>query len=337
MVTYPGLAKRKYGKKSCSLNFKTKINFMRIIDLLFLFSLWTNLLSADLEDHLKEASNKYYPIHNMRNIDFIYLINLDQRPEKLKLSMNQFAPYGIYPYRFSAVNGWQLSLETINDVGLKFTPEMEGGFMATSYHLNGNFEPSHETIRNLGQTYFCHCMSRGAIGIALSHISILQDAYDSEYKTIWVMEDDVEVIQNPNILSELIDKLDLLVGKDHWDILFTDKDIRDANGNHKACYWAAKRPDFMVFSQINNYSGRTKINDDFWKIGARWGAHSMIIRRSGIKKLLQFFKAHQIFLPYDMDYILPPGINLYTVAEDVVSNFPNSASDNGGPAYLNKK
>jgi hypothetical protein len=62
----------------------------------------------------------------------------------------------------------------------------------------------------------------------------------------------------------------------------------------------------------------------------------MILRRSGIKKLLQFFKAHQIFLPYDMDYILPPGIKLFTVLEDVVSNFPKADSDNGAPNYMPK-
>jgi len=303
--------------------------------LLLITSIGTTLLCADLEQHLKQAPNKS-DAHAMRNIDFIYLINLDQRPEKLQLSMDRLAVFGIHPYRFSAVNGWELSLEAINDVGLKFTPEMEGGFMATSYHVHGDGAPSHEIIQHLGQTYFCHCMSRGAIGIALSHISILQDAWDSGYETIWIMEDDIEVIQNPLILSPLIDKLDSLVGKNNWDILFTDKDIRDANGHHKACYWAAKRPDFVVFSRINNYGLRNKINDDFWKIGARWGAHSMILRRSGIKKLLQFFKAHQLFLPYDMEYILPPGIKLYTVADDVVSNSPNAVSDNGGPTYLHK-
>lgn len=310
---------------------------MKILKLLSLavFTLWTGVVSADLEDHLKPALNKSTN-HSMRNIDFIYMINLDQRPEKYQLSLERLAPYDIHPYRFSAVNGWELTLETVNDVGLKFTPEMEGGFMATSYRLGGDFQPSHEIIQNLGQTYFCHCMSRGAIGIALSHISILQDAYNSGYDTIWVMEDDIAIIRDPRLVSDLIDKLDLAVGKDNWDVLFTDKDIRDSYGNHKACYWAAKRPDFVVFSQANDYGQRTQINADFWKIGARWGAHSMILRRSGIKKLLQFFYAHSIFLPYDMDYILPPGIKLYTVTNDVVSNSPNAVSDNGGPTYLNK-
>jgi len=209
--------------------------------------------------------------------------------------------------------------------------------MATRYPLDGNYEPSHEILQEYGQTYFCHCMTRGAIGIVLSHVSILQAAYDAGHETIWVMEDDIEVIRDPRILSDLIDQLDQQVGRENWDVLFTDKDIRDVNGNHKACYLAGRRPDFAAFSNYNDYARKTVVGTDFCKIGSRWGAHSMILRRSGIKKLLQFFKAHQIFFPYDMDYILPPGINLYSVMEDVVSNLPKASSDNGGANYLNDR
>ncbi len=296
---------------------------------LFLLSL-ISTISSDITDHLKRCENKsgYHGIHN---IDFIYLINLDQRPEKLTRTLDQLSNYGIYPYRFSAVNGWELTIDAINDVGVKYYPEMNGGLMATCYH-DSAFVPSHEIIQNYEQNYFCHCMSRGAIGIALSHISILQDAFDSGYETIWVMEDDIDVIRNPKILSDLIGKLDLL--DKSWDVLFTDVDIHDNNGNYYTTYYAGKRPDYQ---STNNFALKNRINEDFIKVGARSGAHSMILRKSGIKKLLQFFKAHQIFLPYDMDYILPSSIKLYTVTQDVVSNTPRAPSDNGGPNYLNKR
>jgi len=62
----------------------------------------------------------------------------------------------------------------------------------------------------------------------------------------------------------------------------------------------------------------------------------MIVRRCGMKKLLQFFDAHSIFLPYDLDFIYPQNIKLYTVLEDVVSNLAKALSDNGSPFYLNK-
>ena len=59
----------------------------------------------------------------------------------------------------------------------------------------------------------------------------------------------------------------------------------------------------------------------------------MIVRRSGMQKLLQFFKKHNIFLPYDMDFIMPDDIQLFSVIHDIVSTKPNSPSDNGGPNY----
>jgi GR25 family glycosyltransferase involved in LPS biosynthesis len=287
-------------------------------------------------DHLKKIQDKSTG-HSMRNINFIYLINLDQRPKKLQTSLEQLRPYGIYPYRFSAVNGWELSLEAIDDVGLKFSPEMDHGIMGTYYPLEGNFEPKHEIISRHGQTYFCHCMARGTIGIALSHISILQDAFDAGYETIWVMEDDIQVLSDPRLLSGIIDKLDATVGHGNWDVLFTDRDIKDANGHYATTYWAGRRPDYLTFTKENNYAAKIPLQSDFIKIGARSGAHSMILRKSGIQKLLRFFQAHQIFFPYDMEYILPRGMNLYTVSQDIVSNLPKAPSDNGGPNYMNEE
>ena len=297
--------------------------------LIFLVS----FLCADVEDHLKKAPNKS-AAYSMPGIDFIYLINLDQRPEKLKESLDQLSYFQIHPYRFSAVNGWELSLEELNDVGLAYSVEMERGILGTSY-LEG-FEPKDALIQNYGQNYFCHCMSRGAVGCALSHISIFQDAYDSGYETIWIIEDDIDIIRDPRMLPDLIAKLDALVGRDNWDVLFTDRDIRDANGNYSTTYWAGRRPDFIGFSQ-NDFAKKKLISPDFYEIGARSGSTSMILRRSGIQKLLQYFKTHQIFFPYDMEYIFPRGIKLYTVVEDIVSNLPKAPSDNGCPNYLTNK
>lgn len=296
-----------------------------------LMLLLTLSLHAKLEDHFKKALGKT-DFCNMRNIDYIYIINLDQRPEKFARCAKQLYLWGINPYRFSAVNGWELSLETVNDIGVRLEPWMTREKWGTFYPIGGDRQPNHEPVWEAGKTYFSHCMSLGAIGIDLSHLSVLQDALDSGYETIWVMEDDIQVVRDPRILSTVIEKLDAEVGKDNWDILFTDKDIRDVNGNYIPVYFAGRRPDYLNFTKENNYSLKNPVGE-FIKIGARSGAHSMIIRRSGIQKLLRFFNAHQIFFPYDMEYILPRGINLYTVAHDIVSNLPKALSDNGGPNY----
>ena len=62
------------------------------------------------------------------------------------------------------------------------------------------------------------------------------------YETIWVMEDDIEVLMDPEMISELIDELDALVGKKRWDVFFTDQDIRGSEGYIPA-YGSAARPD----------------------------------------------------------------------------------------------
>src|SRR5258708_26064590 len=105
---------------------------------LLLCAIINSSLSAGLEEHFKKPQDKS-GVHSMRNIDFIYTINLDERPEKFALCTNQLHPYGIYPYRFSAVNGWKLPMSVINSVGTKYDASMPKDLWGTSYHLgDGN-------------------------------------------------------------------------------------------------------------------------------------------------------------------------------------------------------
>ncbi|MCP5492322.1 MAG: glycosyltransferase family 25 protein [Chlamydiales bacterium] len=295
----------------------------------------SSLLLAGLSDYFKNAPNKGSN-HCIENIDFIYMLNLDQRPEKYEASLKQLEPYGIHPYRFSAVNGWELPLETVQDVGLKYRRGMQSGIMGTSYLPEDEGRAKHSLIEQEGMTYFCHCMARGPIGICLSHLSILADAVKSGYKTIWVMEDDIQVIRDPRLMSQLVAKLDQQVGESRWDVLFTDRDTKNQRGEYVPCSAYAKRPNYeprnpVIFQQKKN------ISPEFRRIGSRYGAYSMIIRRSGMEKILSFFLKYKIFFPYDMDYYAAPGLKVFTVREDVVSTLSKAISDNGGPNYLNKK
>jgi GR25 family glycosyltransferase involved in LPS biosynthesis len=294
---------------------------------------WT-VAYANIEDHFRKAEGKL-GIHKLRNIDFIYMINLDQRPEKFSSASGQLQKYGIYPYRFSAVNGWELSVEVINDVGLKYQPGMMP-LKATFYPLEAHGMPRYEFMREFGKTYFCHNMARGSIGCALSHISILKDAWDSGYERIWVLEDDIEVIGDPMIIPDLIDKLNALVGKENWDVLFTDQNYRQANGQYLIANGAAERPD-MDCSLKERYSEKYTINQeispDFRRVSARFATHSMIIQRSGIKKLLEFALTHKIFSAYDLENYLVPGIKRYSLTKDLVSNMLGASSDNETPLY----
>ncbi len=289
-------------------------------------------LEANIEGYFKKAEGKSDDYCNqMRNVDFIYTINLDQRPEKFAHCLAGLAPYGITPYRFSAVNGWELSLEAINRLGIPYQGYMVKNLWGTAYLPEGNFEPYHEVMNVEGRTYFCHCMSRGAIGIVLSHLSVLQDAYDSGYKTIWVMEDDIEVIQNPHLLPQLIDELNSLTGGE-WDILFTDQDTKNQEGKYVSCLSYARRPNYTP-NRPERFSSNVLVSNKFKKIGARYGAYSMIVSRSGMEKILRFIKTYGVFLPYDMEYYLPDDIDIYSVISDVVSTQPQALSDNAGANY----
>lgn len=275
----------------------------------------------------------------MRNIDFIYTINLDKRPEKFESCTKQLHPYGIYPYRFSAVNGWELSLEAFNQLGVVYTPSMKvDKLWGTCYLPENNGQPFHEVIHVPGRTYFSHCMSRGAVGICLSHLSILQHAYDSGFNTIWVMEDDIEIQKgkSPHDLSTAIDKLDALVGKNGWDILFTDQDTKNQKGEYVPCFAYARRPNFTPSNPMR-FRTRKDVGADFRKVGARYGAYSMIVRRSGMKKILDFLKTYKLFLPYDMEFYLPSDMRLYAVKNDIISTQINAPSDNGGANYSGSK
>lgn len=304
---------------------------MKFKYLTFLLVSFSTLLNASVEDHFKKAPHKSGN-HQMRNVDFIYMINLDQRPEKFAKSLEQLKEFGIYPYRFSAVNGWELTLQAINDVGVKYEKWMSNDHMGTYYAVEANGKEAHEMVHVPGRTYFCHCMPRGSIGIVLSHLSILQDAYDSGHETIWVMEDDIQIIKNPLILSDLIAKLDKAVGKGKWDVLFTDLDTKNKKGEYVPSSSYAWRPNYTPKNK-KRFAVKQQINKNFRKIGSRFGAYSMIIRRSGMKKILDFIKANHVFLPYDIDFVLPNDIQLYTVLDDVVSTRIDAPSDNGGPYY----
>ena len=80
-------------------------------------------LNAELVDHLKRNLGPRVAKSPIENIDYIYVINLDKRPEKYHKVITQLAPYGVVPHRFSAICGWDLNKEILDDVGVEFSPE----------------------------------------------------------------------------------------------------------------------------------------------------------------------------------------------------------------------
>lgn len=290
----------------------------------------------DIAPFLHKALNKS-PRHTMRGIDFIYMINLDTRPEKFSAASAELEPFEIYPYRFSAVNGWELPNRVKEQIGMKVVPDPDKPkYLGTVYWEDNGVEyRSTAFIDNSETTYFAFGMTPGAIGIVMSHLSVLQDAYDAGFRTIWVMEDDVKVIKDPRVIPELLEKLDRL--DDSWDILFTDIDTKDKQGHYVPCRAMAKRPNYPLLPFASFLEKFYPVGQDFLRTGMRYGAYSMIIRRSGMEKILKFYQEYSIFLPYDMDFWLIPGIRMYTVNDDIVSTDPTALSDNGTRGYQKRE
>lgn len=164
-----------------------------------------------------------------------------------------------------------------------------------------------------GSAIFYPRMTHGAVGTALSHLSILQNAYDARAELIWILEDDITVNADPRCLSAYTEKLDGLVGKNGWDILYTD-DLAYFEPFTPGTVW---RPDVpsMNFDPLFE---RKELSQDFYQIGGRCQAHSLIMRRSGIRKILEFSKQHGIYLPYDVEIAFVPEIRFFNLKHNVV-------------------
>jgi GR25 family glycosyltransferase involved in LPS biosynthesis len=296
--------------------------------LFFIFSLLP-FLHADVEDHLRPVLHT--PVECPKGIDYLYLINLDERPEKLRKTLEVLAPHHIVPCRFAAINGWKLPLDVINDLGVCYAAWMMNDRWGTFYPMGGG-GAHHEIVSIPGRTYFGHCLAPGSMGCTLSHLSILQDALDLGYETIWVMEDDIEILQDPHLIAERIAELDAAVGKNGWDVLFTDRDTKNQRGDYVPCDSYAWRPNYIPADPYR-FAEKKEVSPNLLKIGARYGSYSMILRRSGMRKIFSYLICNRIFLPYDMEYTQPNNIRLFCVKEDIVSTQPQAPSDNGAPNY----
>lgn len=151
-----------------------------------------------------------------------------------------------------------------------------------------------------------HQITKGAVGCLLSHLSILRHALDHQFNTIWIMEDDVTFVNNPHQIRSLLKELSQ---KDpEWDLFYTD--IR----NHwNYVIKPLKQKDF--------------ITDRLVKVGRRYGTHSIIISKKGIKKIFKYFSEKKFSTPIDIDIHSIPHIQKYSPAWHITSVVESSVSD----------
>ncbi len=262
----------------------------------------------------------------VKNIDFIYLINLDRRPERLERCLRQFAPYQIRPHRVAGIDGWALNQDAFDDIAMIVEPSMQYDQPVQISFQPGNF-PSTPFAKVIpGQRCLHSQAPGGGMGGCLAHLSILDDGYGSGFETIWILEDDFTVNGNPHDLAGLIRELDECVGADGWDVLYTDDDdyytAQNVKANCGSKYWL--RPGMPMTERLIE---RTAVGDHFFKIGGRTQAHSYIVRRSGMKKIIDFIKERRLFFPFDTELPCIEDLKLYNLRFDLVHGRDRKYSD----------
>ena len=267
--------------------FECKIIFMKIANSCVFVLFWTVFccfsFSAEvcIQEYLIEIKETTAS-SGMNCVDCVYVINLENRKERWQNTNVALNSYGIYPIRVNAINGWNLTEQDKENLLGPYPDRMRGG----------------------------------QIGCLLSHLSVIRDAYEREYQCIWVCEDDIKIIENPHQLSDIIEKLNTL--DPCWDILYTDVDAKNSKGERIPSLMSDFRLD-QIYFPIEYYRQRIKVNEDISEIKQRFGAHSMIVSKRGIEKILNYFTKLYLWTAYDIDIHYIPCIKQYALNRDLVS------------------
>lgn len=131
-------------------------------------------------------------------IDSIYIINLDERPEKWSHVNQLLNEKKLNCTRVSGVNGWKLP---------------------------------NKIYKKLRGRPYKEEMNAGKVGCALSHFSIWEHALNLSEEIVWIMEDDIEFFGSPILLEEYIESLNQI--DPEWDILYTDRSTRLRDGSYR--------------------------------------------------------------------------------------------------------
>lgn len=216
---------------------------------------------------------------NLPPIDCIYVINLDEKREKWERTLALFSQYGLGANRFSAINGWKLPRELF--------ATLCGPYPSTLYP--------------------------GVIGCFLSHLSIYKDALERDFETVWICEDDIKMVQPPQLIPQLLEELNEI--DPYWDLFYTDRLTTGMGIQYP-------RPNQPLY--IPQYK---LISPQIAQIHGRYGSHSIVISRRGLIKLNHYFSHVYLWSPIDVDIHYIPGLREYQSLEDVVTALFDGLSD----------
>ncbi len=252
----------------------------------------------------------------IQNIDCVYLINLDQRLEKLKKSLEDLGTFSIEPLRVPAIYGWTLPRPEIERFALKFGLNMDPGHNTTCKPVAYLTEKRIQLPKTQGEPIFYPMATLGSFGCSLSHLETLSHAFQSGYQVVWILEDDFTIFQDPHVLGDLVERLSKL--DPDWDILYSDDlDFFDT-AFHSGVVWRPNCPSIDGQTFI-----RKPLGEQFMQISGRSQMRSAIYKRSGMQKILEFL-SHGIFLPYPLELLFVPNLKVYNICANIVCGGPIS-------------
>lgn len=228
-------------------------------------------------------------------IEHIYVLNLDIRKDRWLKTKQQLESFGLSPVRFSAVNGWIMDRRKLKNL-------------------------YKQRVENSCSSY----LTPGQVGCFLSHTAVLKDAFIKGYNLIWVLEDDIIVLQNLNHINNLLKEMDSF--DSNWDLLFTDIDTRGLDINEIWTFDSFLKHSFD-YRLVREENFIPQENEFFKRIEYRLGAHSMFISKQGIKKLLEYLENHKISYPIDIQIHCCPAKRFYVSKQEFVTHGERCGSD----------
>lgn len=147
-----------------------------------------------LQQHIKP------PEKTKLNLDNIFMINLERRPERREKMENLFTELGLEVEHFAAVDGKQLNTQLVQEMGISFLPGYE--------------DPYHHRP-----------MTMGEIGCFLSHYRIWQQIVQRQLRQVLILEDDIRF--EPYFTASALRVLQQASNYDYDLIYFGRKRLKD--------------------------------------------------------------------------------------------------------------
>lgn len=267
-----------------------------------------------IEDSYKKCLHKRN-YHSMGVIDYVYMISLKGDKKRFVSQKKQFEKYHVIPYRFTGHDPSKASYKLLETCGVtKLNASYPYEVLSLSRMGRSLIlEPS--KMSRMGSVYFNIVMNTTKICRSLDFLSVIYDAYKSDYKKVWVLEDTVDIETDPNILNGYCIQLDKI--DSNWDILYTDPDC--INQETYEGFFYLSRPG-IEFQEPAFYFDRSFPTSEYaiWHTGLHQGAYSFIVSRNGMKKILSYYHKNKLFMPFESEVLMIPKLNCYSLHDITV-------------------